>query len=255
MTLSSFLCALCASVVVLSGCGDPEPSSLPPLTPEQRTLLQAARDRALRDSVDLAAASFHADGAMLVQFGQDDRNVSVVDSFRLRKEKSDYQTEITLHRATGDTTLLNDMYTFRDSKGNPRAGERSQLTGLHFGTDFLDLLRVILSPDGNGECAMENADTLVSGLRCRAFRFRTEEKSGQFWLDGDSLGLVRLEVEQGSDYWVGSYRYRMFIDYARPVTEAPLPVRTLLRFDYSRLFSSGTGAISVDLSNIAEKEE
>lgn len=252
------LCALCVSVVAflsLSSCSDHEALPLPPLNSDQRAMLQTARDRATTDSVHLAAASFLADGVMLVQFGQDDRTIAVTDSFRLQKGRGEeYQTEIFQHETKGDTTLLKDMYTFRDSKGNPRAGERSRLTGLHFGTDFLDLLHVILSPEGNGECGLEERDVTMAGKRCLVFRFQTEDKSGRFWLDTDSLGLVRLEVEQGSDYWVGSYRYRMFIDYARPVADVLLPVRTLLQFDYSRLFSKGTGSISVDMSNMRAGE-
>lgn len=182
---------------------------------------------------------------ILIDEGEDEK-VSVEDHFLLsRGEAGTYQTEIVSHVAVGDTTLLKDMYTFQDSKGNTRAAARSQLVGLHFGTDFLGLLRMILARTEGTECeALPGKD---SGS-VRLFRYRLGDRRGEFTVDSRLLDPVRLRSDEGTDYMVGSYTYRMTIEFSRTIDGLLLPVRTESRFDYSRVFSEGTGSVVVTLA-------
>lgn len=215
--------------------------------------------RANADSVALAKATLAAAGTMTVEFGRESERVKIEDRIRLMKSTGrQFLTEPLAHTVSGDTTLLKDMYTFKDPKGNPREQMAAELAGLSFGSDFLSLLRILLAGAEGTGCTLRDSAAVIDGASCYLFTFATEDRSGRFWIDRDSLGLRRMEVEQASDYLVGSYKYRMTTDYRadHPPLDSTalrgvlLPVRSASQFEYSRLTTSGTGSILVMLDSI-----
>jgi hypothetical protein len=151
-----------------------------------------------------------------------------------------------VRHVAGDSSILKSMYSFEDSKGNPRSSsERAQLASLSFGTSFPVLLRELLAGSEGTRYRLADSGVAMNGLRCYLFTYQTPQKDGSFWVDNESLALVRLEVRQESNYWVGSYEYHALIDFARPAGPPLLPVRTSAGFGYRRLFTRGTGAVAV----------
>jgi hypothetical protein len=246
--------------LLLAGCGGSGAPAERPGRPEWRALLERAAVRARADSVALAGSSVHAEGAMTLEFGRENEKVRVDDRLRLVKGRGrEFLAEPLTHQVVGDTTLLKDMYTFKDSKGNTREQSSAQLSGLSFGAEFLPLLRALIA--GADETGYTLRDSLADdgGVRCYLFSFATGERKGRFWIDRDSFGLRRMEVEQESSFIVGGYKYRMTTNFerragagdsAQAMPELLLPVRTSTNFEYSRLASSGTGSVLVVLDSI-----
>ncbi|MEO5929399.1 MAG: hypothetical protein ABIR47_05670 [Candidatus Kapaibacterium sp.] len=243
---------LVLSVGVIACGGHEKP---PPLTAGVRAILQRAQSQALRDSVSLAAAAFNAGAAMTMEFGRETQRVRIADSFGLAKEKWAPVTTIPLtHAIQGDTTLLKDMYTFRDSKGKARSQEKAQLTGLHFGADFLPLLRALLADAENTGCALLDSVATADGSPCYLFSFVADDRSGKFRVGKDSCDLAHIEIDQENDYWIGGYTYHMAADFSRPSGDLLVPVKALTEFSYSRFFTKGTGSILVLLNGMRAAE-
>ncbi|MDB5034479.1 MAG: hypothetical protein JWQ98_1720 [Chlorobi bacterium] len=227
----------------------------PPLTIGVRGILRRAQSQALRDSTNLAAAAFNAGAAMTMEFGRETQRVRIADSFGLAKEQWAPVTTVPLtHSVQGDTTLLKDMYTFRDSKGKARSQEKAQLTGLHFGADFLPLLRSILSGAEPIGCTLLDSTTSIDGKPCYLFSFVADDKSGKFQVGRDSCDLAHIEIDQQNDYWIGGYTYHMAADFRRPTDDVLVPVKALTEFSYSRFFTKGTGSILVLLNGMRAAE-
>jgi hypothetical protein len=258
------LISACALALV-AGCAKKPARVEGPPRPEWRALLVRASTRAAADSLALARASVDAVGSMKFEFGREGEKVHVDDRLRLTKKPGmEFSTEPIAHVVAGDTTLLKDMYTFKDSKGNTRGQQSAQLTGLSFGASFLPLLHTLLAGDDDAGYTLRDSAADIGGVPCYLFTFTTGERSGRFWIDRDSCGLRKLEIEQESNYLVGGYKYRMTTVFQREpggdrlsagdsVASASLllPVRTSSSFEYSRLATSGTGAIEMALDSIS----
>lgn len=221
-----------------------------PLPPELRSLAARILDQALADSLAREGRPFEATGVMTTEILQENDRVVVEDRFRLVGGSGQGKT-IThpiSHTITGDTTLLKDLYTFEDPKGNIRKQESQELAGLAFGADFSTILRDVLDSTGASTLAQQPGDTTIDGTRCLPFTFYSAAGEGRFWVAADSLDLRRLEVSRSSDYLIGRYLYRLSADFRRPVAGLLLPTRMSTNFEYRRLFTDGTGSIVVTIA-------
>jgi hypothetical protein len=228
-------------------CGAPESQPLPP---DVRNVAGEILRRAIADSAALATTPFRMNGLMTTEIRQEEARVVVEDRFGLLGRGSN-GGPVTLpqsHTITGDSALLKDMYTFEDPKGNMRKQESQELAGLAFGADFCTLLRQALDSTTGSALHRQSGDTLIEGVRCLGFSFRSDAGDGRFWVAADSLDLRRLEIERGSDYLVGRYLYHLAAEFRRATAGVLLPVKMITRFDYRRLFTEGTGSIVVELS-------
>jgi hypothetical protein len=181
-----------------------------------------------------------------------DDTVRVDERFLLKKEGGrGYSADSVVRHVAGDSSILKSMYSFEDSKGNPRSSsERAQLASLSFGTSFPVLLRELLAGIEGARYQLADSNVALNGVKCYRFAYQTAQKDGSFWIDNGSLALVRLEVRQESNYWVGSYEYHALIDFARPAGPPLLPVRTSAQFGYRRLFTRGTGTVAVVFDSV-----
>jgi|GEM_PF-2105421 len=244
----SILALLCLPAV--SGCGGSGSVEEPPLRPEWRGIITRALRQAEIDSATLSAGGFHAVGTMTVEFGRDGGRVRIDDRFRLLKDAgAQFRTEPVEHRVSGDTALLDDMYTFKTSRGDARSPERAEMGGISFGADFPAILRAMLAGGENG-CTLRDSAAVVSGRPALLFSFAADGRHGSFTIGRDSCDLLALVMEQESSFVIGGYTYRMATEFGRTAGGLLLPLRTLSRFEYSRLSSDGTGSISVSLDSV-----
>lgn len=225
-----------------------------PLKPEWRDILTRALQQAERDSASLAAGKFHAAGVMRMEFGRDDSRVEIDDRFNLMKDTGQtYRTVPLEHRVSGDTTLLDDMYTFRTSTGDARQHEHAEMTGISFGAHFPTILRAVLAGGENG-CTLRDSNAVVDGRSAMIFSFAAEGQHGRFMIGHDSCDLINLNLEHDNSFVIGSYRYSMVTKFARPDGHLLLPLETTSSFSYSRLMTDGTGTIVVKLDSVRMPE-
>jgi hypothetical protein len=243
---------MCISVLCCSCGGDANDAlqSDPALHP----LLERTLQQALRDSAALAQGQFQADAVMSMALRQDAEEVQVIDSLSLAKDSTGYTADQHSHQVQGDTSLLKNMYAFEDAKGAPRAGERAHLASLDFGTSFPTLLRSLLAAEEGSGYELTVADTLLADKTCSCIRYRMSEKEGTFCVDTGMASLVRLEVQQESNYGVGSYDYHALIDFRR-IEDLLLPILTNSTFQYRRVLTRGTGSIGVMLRDIRIRKD
>jgi hypothetical protein len=249
------LTALLLAALVIVGCGDPRPKGSVILSPEAEAeyrahVMQILR-RAVIDSTLLATTPFEMKGVMTTELRQEEERVVVEDRFGLvgRGIRGGPVTLPESHTVTGDTTLLKDMYTFEDPKGNIRKQESQELAGLAFGSDFSTILRQWL--DSTSSATLRPGDVMypIDGVSCYLFYFTSDAGEGAFFITSDSLDLRRLEVKRESDYLIGRYSYNLTADFRRTAAGVLLPIKMITRFDYRRFLTEGTGSIVVELRN------
>lgn len=240
------------TAIALVSCGGADP--LPPPDPRWRPILERARAAALADSILLAGSSLERYGLMRFEFEDGDADVAVIDRFLLAKKSGGgYTTQPLEHVVTGDTTLLADMYTFKTAKGAPRAPGRAELGGLHFGADFLVLLRELLETPTGGEAGYLLVDSSTTPGTIEPYHFRYQSAiagEGEFWIDRDSCRLLRFVLDRTSSYVIGGYAYHLDINYESSAEGYLLPRSTSTKFIYSRPFSKGTGSIIAVLDTV-----
>lgn len=247
--LRLYSCVLLFCALLVAGCGGEEHVEPPP-RPEWRGILERALQQAGRDSVALATGKFRAAGVMRMEFGRDDSRVAIDDRFNLVKDTGqNYRTEPLEHRVSGDTTLLDDMYTFRTSTGDAREQEHAQMTGISFGAHFPSILRAVLAGGENG-CTLRDSNAVVDGRSAMIFSFAAEGQRGQFAIGHDSCDLINLSLEHDNSFVIGSYQYSMVTKFVRPDGRLLLPLETTSSFSYSRLMSDGTGTIVVRVDSV-----
>lgn len=251
------LAALALGIAAASCSGRTGPA-LPRPGPADRALHQRAFQRACTDSAGVVRQGFSIPATMRLDMRQGDATIEMLDSFLLQKQAdSALITTLPLaHSVAGDTSLLQDMYTFQTSKGQTRVQSQSQLAGLHFGADVLFILRQLQADTAN--TAYVFTDTVVADtvsathspansaqiLRRPAvqMQFTTPDQSGLFVFDKGTMELITSQTNRESSYIVGSYAYHLHTRY-----RDGLPLRTASDFTYRRLFTGGSGRLSVEL--------
>ncbi len=210
--------------------------------------MRRAVERALVDSARLAGSAFEAEAALRIEIRQGDRNVTVDERLSLRKQKGGaFVTQSAGRTISGDTTILKDMYSFEDSKGDLRGDRKLELAGLDFGSDVLNLIRSFDAPESEVGYTIQSRD--AAGGKALV-RFAGDARRGSISIGSDSADVRSVVIRQGSDYLVGAYSSRMSTQYARPLGDILLPVRMQASFEFRRLFSRGTGSVRVAIFNV-----
>lgn len=217
-------------------------------TQETKNILQKIANQAHADSITISKTKLKALGKILFVINQENKKVTLEDNFELSKNVgTSYITTPKEQIVKGDSVLLKDMYTFKDSKDRPREMRNTELSGLSFGAEITTLVRDLLF---NEKSFATIKDSLAQNTNLILIDYSNENSNGKIIVDKQTNRAITLIQNSSRNYFFGSYDSRMKTEYKLFNDSLLLPTNTHNSFDYRRIFTKGHGELNASLNII-----
>ncbi len=216
---------------------------------ETKKIINSTLEQALIDSIKISNTPIKADCKLSFVINQDDKKVNLEDHFILHKLSGKSYISTPLEQSViGDSILLKDMYTFKDSKDRPREKQNSELSGMSFGAEVTKILRMLLSKDESTYCEIIQQKPAFFDTNIIVLNYTIDDGSGEIYLSKVDKRIVKLIQNLNKSYFFGSYNSQMIIDYTLLDSNLLVPTTTINNFTYKRMTSNGTGKINAKLN-------
>lgn len=223
-----------------------------PADPALRALVDSALAQSVRDSILYVASSLAGTASLNVEMTQGSSSVRIRERFTLDKGAGkEFVTKAITEKVVGDTSILRDMYSFRPPGTKPRPFEATQMDRMNFAGEFRALLRRMLAGKEKSAMSVTDSAASIGGKRCWLISFETDDGRGSFAVNRENFEILRIRMEESSDYVLAGYAYSLATDYARPAGGPAMPVSMNTKFEYHRPLSHGAGSVSVVFDTLA----